>query len=59
MVNVQSNFAGGFTEETVGNVTFDQVSTTVIRDDRALPIYEVDPYGFDVIQKTYSVTGEM
>ncbi|MFC2083850.1 methionine--tRNA ligase [Bacteroidota bacterium] len=35
MVNVYSNFAGGFTEETVGSVTFDQVSMTVIRDDNA------------------------
>ena len=53
MVNVSSNFAAGFTEETVGNVTFDQVSIAIISDDNA-----TNPYGFDVIQKTYSLTGE-
>ena len=53
MVNVSSNFAAGFSEETLGNVTFDQVSTTIISDDNA-----TNPYGFDVIQKTYSLTGE-
>ncbi len=52
MVNVQSNFGGGFTEETVEGETFDKVTTAVIRDDNA-----THPYGLDVIQKTYSKSG--
>jgi hypothetical protein len=53
LVNVTSNFAGGFTSETIGTVTFDQVSTAIISDSSA-----PTPYGLDVIQKTYSKSDE-
>ncbi|MBL1214167.1 MAG: T9SS type A sorting domain-containing protein [Ignavibacteriae bacterium] len=53
LVNVNSNFAGGFTSETMGSVTFDQVTTAVISDSAA-----DTPYGLDVIQKTYSKSDE-
>ena len=53
MVNLSNNFNVGFTEETMGSVTFNQVIKTVISDNNA-----TNPYGLDVIQKTYSLTGE-
>jgi hypothetical protein len=53
LVNVMSNFAGGFSSETMGTVTFDQVSKFVISDSAA-----DNPYGLDVVVKTYSKSDE-
>ncbi len=53
LVNVQSNFAGGFSSATMGTVAFDQVSKAVISDSAA-----DTPYGLNVIQKTYSKSDE-
>ncbi|RMG63591.1 MAG: CHRD domain-containing protein [Calditrichaeota bacterium] len=49
LVNLGSNFAGGFTSEP----NFDQV-TQAILDDSGAPV----PYGVRIIQKSYSNTGE-
>ncbi len=53
MVGVESDFTSGFYEETIGSVTFDQVSYATITDANA-----DNPFGFNIIQKTYSKTGE-
>ncbi len=47
--NVESNFAGGFTSD----ANFDQISTAVLYDSAA-PV----PYNTEIIQKTYSNTGD-
>ena len=47
--NVESNFAGGFTSD----ANFDQISTAVLYDSAA-PV----PYNTEIVQKTYSNTGD-
>ena len=54
--NVESNFAGGFSEEIVGTVIFDQVSTTKINDAGVLN--HSYGLGFNVLQKSYSKSDE-
>ncbi len=47
--NVSSNFAGGFTSD----ANFDQISEAVLYDSAA-PV----PYNIEIVQKTYSNTGD-
>lgn len=54
--NVESNFAGGFTEEIIGSVFFDQVSKTKINDS-GVPNQSYG-LGFNVLQKSYSKSDE-
>ncbi len=54
--NNGSNFGDGFKEESVGSVTFDQVSKTTLRDN-GVPIQKYGS-GFTVIQKSYSHSAE-
>jgi hypothetical protein len=49
MLNVVSNFAGGFTSD--GD--FNQITTAVINDSGA-----PQPYGVDIVQKSYTHTGD-
>ncbi|MCK5087984.1 MAG: M6 family metalloprotease domain-containing protein [Melioribacteraceae bacterium] len=53
MVNEYSNFTNGFMEETINDVTFNQVSFAAVSDANA-----PNPYGLMVLQKTYSRAGE-
>ncbi|MEZ4764391.1 MAG: T9SS type A sorting domain-containing protein [Calditrichia bacterium] len=49
LLNVTSNFAAGFTSDS----NFDQVTTAVLNDSGA-PV----PYGMEIVQNSYSNTGE-
>jgi hypothetical protein len=49
LLNVASNFAGGFTTEP----NFDQVTLAILNDAGA-----PTPYGVDIVQKSYSNSGE-
>ncbi len=49
LLNVQSNFAGGFTS----NADFDQIASADLNDSNA-PI----PYGVKILQRSYTNTGE-
>ncbi len=49
LLNVNSNFAAGFTSDS----NFDQVTTAVLNDSGA-PV----PYGMEIVQNSYSNTGE-
>ena len=53
LVTVKSDFTSGFFSETAGTVEFDQVSETLVSDDSA-----ASPLGLEMIQKTYSKSGE-
>lgn len=50
--NFESDFINGFTKETINGITFDQVSTTKIKDN-GVPTQNFGS-GFTVIQKSYS-----
>ena len=49
LLDLASNFAGGFTSD----ANFDQISDATI-DDRLAPV----PYGVEILQKSYSNTGD-